>query len=342
MSDFKCAIIGVGQNRSRGLAAAYAQIDRGHLASVSARTEESRSLFARQFNVANAYGDYREMFEKERPDLVHVNTPPDVRLEVMEAAEAAGVPALIVEKPLAVQSEDYRQILAFSRTAKVKVAINHQLHFHPRRFELQERVANGDIGDVRFIDASCGMNLAYQGTHTLQAISAFHPALPVRVLGQVSGLGGLEDPRGKKHFAPDSALALISFEDGVQATLQCGATAPQVGKDTINTHKRVAVHGTRGFVHWTMWSWEIGIDGKVTGGSHEYPEEDVLGQARMTEAMFDWLEDDSRIHPLSLDGALRDFNIVLGIYTSAIEHRVVDLPFDAPDNLIEKLRSKLG
>lgn len=103
MSDFKCAIIGVGQNRSRGLAAAYAHIDRGHLASVSARTEESRSPFARQFNVANAYGDYREMFEKERPDLVHVNTPPDVRLEVMEAAEAAGVPALIVEKPLAVQ-----------------------------------------------------------------------------------------------------------------------------------------------------------------------------------------------------------------------------------------------
>jgi hypothetical protein len=61
----------------------------------------------------------------------------------------------------------------------------------------------------------------------------------------------------------------------------------------------------------------------------------------MTEAMFDWLNDDARTHPLNLDRALVDFNIILGIYTSAVDHRVVDLPFNPPDELIEKLRARL-
>lgn len=341
MSDYKCAIIGVGQNRSRGLAAAYAHIGRGALVAVSARTEENRSAFADQFSVPSHYADYREMFEKERPDVVHVNTPPNVRLEIMEAAEAAGISALIVEKPLAVQGEDYRDILAFSKTARLKVAINHQLHFHPRRSELQDRVASGEIGEIRLIDASCGMNLAYQGTHALQAIGAFHPDPPVSVFGQVSGAGGLADPRGKMHLSPDSALAVLCFEDGTQATLQSGETAPKLGRETINTHKRIAVHGTRGFVHWTMWAWEIAIDGKTESGTHEYPDEDIIGQARTTEAMFDWLEDDQKVHPLNLDSALRDFNTVLGIYTSALEHRVVSLPFDPPDDLVGRMRARL-
>jgi predicted dehydrogenase len=341
MSDYKCAIVGVGQNRARGLAAAYQHISRGRLVAVSARTEESRLSFADQYSVDSHYSDYREMFEKERPDLVHVNTPPNVRLEVMEAAESMGVASLIVEKPLAVQGEDYREIREFAERAHLKVAINHQLHFHPRRFELQERVAAGEIGDIRFIDASCGMNLAYQGTHSLQAIGAFHPDPPVSVFGQVGGRAGLDDPRGKKHLSPDNAFAILSFSDGVQATLQSGETAPKVGRETINTHKRIAVHGTRGYVHWSMWHWEICVDGKLENGTHEYPDEDILGQARMTEAMFDWLETDNRVHPLNLESALMDFNTVLGVYTSALERRVVDLPFDPADGLIDQLRDRL-
>ncbi|HAA77813.1 TPA: hypothetical protein DCE37_22125 [Candidatus Latescibacteria bacterium] len=342
MSDYKCAIIGVGQNRARGLAAAYTHISRGKLVAVSARTDEAREAFAAEYSVPSHFSDYQEMFEKARPDVVHVNTPPDVRLEIMVAAQEAGIPALIVEKPLAIQGEDYREIQQFAADTSLKVCINHQLHFHPRRVELQDHVANGEIGEICFIDASCGMNLAYQGTHTLQAIGAFHPDPPTSVLGQVSGSVGLSDSRGKKHLAPDSTLAILNFADGVQATLQSGETAPKVGRETINTHKRIAVHGTRGYVHWTMWGWEIGIDGKTTSGSHEYPDEDILGQAGMTEAMFAWLEDDTQTHPLNLDSALTDFNTVLGIYTSALEHRVVDLPVTPSDGLVEALRRRLG
>ena len=339
---YKCAIVGVGGGRARGHAEAYQQIARGKLAAVSTRRRERLEAFGEQFGVQAQYTDYREMFQVERPDLVHVNTPPDVRLEVLEAADAAGVPAVIVEKPLAIQGEDYLAIREFSRRCRVKIAVNHQLHFHPRRQMLQDVVLEGKVGEVRFIEASCGMNLAYQGTHTLQAIGAFHPSgIPAMVFGQVAGAEGLTETP-KQHFSPDACLAGIGFEDGLRAQLQCGPKAPRVGEGGINTHKRIAVYGTRGYVHWTMHSWETGCDGKVEGGSHAYPAEDILGQAAMTEATFDWMEDEKAGHPLNLDAALRDFNVVLGIYTSALRHEAVDLPVEPEENLIAALRNRLG
>lgn len=338
----KCAIIGVSGGRARGLAEAYQHITHGKLAAISTRTEENLHAFGDTFDVDMRYLDYREMFEKEQPDLVHVNTPPSVRLEIFEAAENAGVPAVLVEKPIAIQGEDWRAIKNFAATAKTKIAINHQLHFHPRRQHLQNIVQEGKIGDVRFIEASCGMNLAYQGTHALQAIAAFHPdGLPIKVMGQASGTDGLADTP-KKHFAPDQCIGAIEYADGLRAQLISGPFAPRVtNEDRTNVHKRIAAYGTRGYVHWTMWSWETGIDGHIERGTHEYPDEDILGQAAMTDAMLQWIEDDAKVHPLNLDLALRDFNIILGIYTSALEHRPVELPCEPANNLIHALRTRL-
>ena len=338
----KCAIIGVSGGRARGLAEAYQHVTHGKLAAISTRTEENLHTFGDTFDVDMRYLDYREMFEKEQPDLVHVNTPPSVRLEIFEAAENAGVPAVLVEKPIAIQGEDWRAIKNFAATAKTKIAINHQLHFHPRRQHLQNIVQEGKIGDVRFIEASCGMNLAYQGTHALQAIAAFHPdGLPIKAMGQASGTDGLADTP-KKHFAPDQCIGAIEYADGLRAQLISGPFAPRVtNEDRTNVHKRIAAYGTRGYVHWTMWSWETGIDGHIERGTHEYPDEDILGQAAMTDAMLQWIEDDAKVHPLNLDLALRDFNIILGIYTSALEHRPVELPCEPADNLIHALRTRL-
>ena len=267
MSDYRTAIIGVSGGRARGHAEAYAHIDGGRLVAVSSRDAEKVVEFGAEFGVPARYTDYREMMAREKPDLVHVNTPPDVRLEVFEAAAEAGVPALLVEKPLAIDGEDFAAMRDWaSRAPSVKIAVNHQLHFQPRRALLQERVMDGAIGEVRFIDASAGLNLAYQGTHALQAIGAFHPAgVPHSVFAQLSGAEGLSaTPR--QHLAPDRCLASIDFDDGVTARLQCGPQAPRVGRDGMHTHKRIAVYGTRGFVHWWMWGWEMSVDGVVESG----------------------------------------------------------------------------
>ena len=338
----KSVIIGVSGNRAHGHADAFQHIKRAKLVAVSARQRDKLDEFADKYDVQARYTDYREMFEKEKPDLVQVSTPPDARLKIIMAAEEAGVPAVLVEKPLAIQGEDYLAIREFAaRKPNIRVAINHQLQFHPRRQVLQKLVADGAIGDIRFIEASSGLNLAYQGTHSLQAIGAFNPAAPTTIFGQVSGAQGLQ-PNIREHYAPDQSLAAVEYINGVQASLRCGENAPRVPRGIVTyQHKRIAVYGMKGYVHWTMWGWETMIDGKYESGEHEYPEEDVQGQAAICEAMFDWLEDDKALHPLNLEGALLDFNVILALYASSLNHKVVEIPYEPEANLVPKLRDAL-
>ena len=337
---YRSVIIGVSGGRARGLAEAYRHINRANLVAVSSRKKDKLEAFAHDFKVKAYYTDYLEMLTQIQPDLVHVNTPPNVRLEILQAAEEAQIPLVLVEKPLAIQGEDYLAIKEFARTSKTKIAINHQLHFHPRRQALQNLVQEGKIGEIGFIDASSGMNLAYQGTHTLQAIAGFYPqGKASSVFAQISGAEGLEETPGQ-HFAPDTCLANLQFNTGVSALLRCGSHAPRVIDGSISQHKRIAVYGAKGYVHWTMWGWQTLIDGVYQSGNHEYPEEDILGQAAMTEAMFDWLEN-GNIHPLNLDAALNDFNIILAIYMSGLQRKPIDLPVEPDTNLIFQLQNAL-
>ena len=61
----------------------------------------------------------------------------------------------------------------------------------------------------------------------------------------------------------------------------------------------------------------------------------------MTEAMFDWMEDETRTHPLHLGAALQDFNIVMKIYMSALNHRVETLETVLDAGLMDALRRRL-
>ncbi len=341
---YRCAIVGVSGGRAHGHAEAFPYMPRGELVAVSTRTAERLQAFGDKWRVAARYIDYDRMFREERPDLVLVNTPPTVRLEVLESAERHGVPGLIVEKPLALQGEDYQDLCVFADQASIKVAINHQLHFHPRRQILQERVHAGAIGAIRTIRASARMNMAYQGTHVLQAIQAFQPSPPVQVsTSLMAGAKGLQvTPR--IHLAPDRLAAEISFADGAVAELQCGLNAPYDDPEDkrVNMHKQIEVAGTAGVIHWSMTGWRTHEKGQAAAGRHVYAEEDILGQAAMCEAMFDWIEDESRVHPLHLPAALRDFRLMLAIYSSGLSGQPASLHGPPAPRLLDSMRVHLS
>jgi len=148
---------------------------------------------------------------------------------------------------------------------------------------------------------------------------------------------------GGNHPCPDQSVAEIEFEGGVRALFSCGENAPVTSETPQDhMHKRLAVYGTRGFVHWKMESWEAFTPERgYQAGQKSYRGEDVLGQAAMTDAIFEWLEDDARPHPNRLEVSLAESNTVLGLYKSALEHKAVALPFTPQESLLEGLRARL-
>ena len=337
---FKCAMLGCG-NRQKGHARGYQSVERGKIVGICDLDEAKLNAFGDEFGISSRYTDVHEMLEKEQPDVLHITTIPGLRVPLMTLASDAGVPAAIVEKPIALWGEDWKQLNALSQATKTKFCVNTQLHFHAQNMALKQIVADGGIGQVRFIDCSAGSTPLDQGVHVLELAHSYAGHSPfVNVFGQVSGGNDLTS----RQPSPDMCVAGFNFESGVTGRVLCGSCAPRASEHEARyRHKRCAVYGTEGFIHWTMYSWERKTkDGAYECGKHEYGEEDDLAQGRLTEAVFDWLDDDSKPHPTRLERSLAEFNAILGIYTSALEHRVVDLPFDPPDGLCAAMTERLS
>ena len=63
--------------------------------------------------------------------------------------------------------------------------------------------------------------------------------------------------------------------------------------------------GTKGFVHWRFSSWERATpEGGYEGGPLNYGEQDIAAQGNLTEAVFDWLDDENNVHPTHLKQSL--------------------------------------
>ncbi len=335
---FKSCLLGCGP-RARGHARAYEHVEKARLEAVCDKDPQRLRAFLEEFEVERAYSDLREMLEREKPDLLHVVTQPTQRVEFFELAAETGVPAMLIEKPLALDGSDFNAIAAIAPRLKTKVCVNHQLRFHPKVLELLGIVRSGEIGGLRFVEGSARLGLAGQGTHVLNLMFSFAGAHPQSVFGQV---GGKDNWMGGTHRCPDFAFGEMDFGH-CRGLLACGRNAPPAcDKQAMHRHKRVAVFGTRGFVHWKMEAWELYTPERgYQSGEKSYGEEDVLGQAAMTDAIFEWLEDEDKPHPNRLEVSLAESNTVLGIYQSALTRRPVALPFEPEGNVLAALEPTL-
>jgi len=336
----KSAFLGCG-GRSGGHYSAYQHVKKGKLVAVCDIQEELLNTRGEAYGIPSEkrYTDVHEMLDKEKPDLLHIVTAPIWRVELMTIAAEHEVPVAIVEKPVVLQGEDWKQIRDLNEKCKTNFVVNTQLHFHPDNMMLKKDVADGRIGDVRFIEASARSTVCDQGVHVLELAQSYTGfAAPTRVFGNVS------DPRpiDSRQPSPATAAASIDFDNGVHVQLLCGEVAPETIEGGGScSHKRVAVYGTRGFVQWTMHWWERSTPEGYERGEHGYGQQDTLAQAALTDAAFDWVMDDSKLHPTRLERALVKFNALLGIYVSSLNHVPVNLPFEPPDGIMEALKERL-
>lgn len=340
---YRSAIIGCG-SRAYGHANAYQQVSRGELVACANRSNVARrEKFAETFQITG-YADAEEMLRKEKPDLVHLVAMPDQWRELMPMVSELGVPACLVEKPIACGVEDWRLLCELEAQTATKFGVGKQYRWHPGLIRCREVVQRGELGKIHLLDFSCGMNLSAQGTHIIDwAMSLNNDSPIIRVFGTVSGPELLDST----YPAPDASSCQVLFENGVYGVWNTGFTSPRVADDdAIHKHCRVAAYCEGGHVLFEEFSgWEIFLKEKVENrrtSLDEWRENNDLAQARLTEAMFDWLEDDTRPVETNLKLALHQFNAILGIYASAISHKPIDIPFDPPPDLDLQLREVLS
>ena len=325
-------------------ALAYKLVTRGELVACCDIDCERLGNFADEFDI-KGYSDAAEMIREEKPDLVQVVTPPHVRVDVMTLVSDAGVPACIVEKPIACQVADWRDLVELEAKSDTKFAINHQFRWQANLMRCREALTSGKLGKVRLVDFSAGMTISGQGTHMLDyAMSLNEDSRAVRVFGAASG----DKEMVGHHPGPDTSVGQVLFANGVYGIWNNGHTAPMAGDENmVYQHCRVAAYAERGHVLWEEFrNWEVvsteGVETGFQGSQEDWNNGNHAAQAALTNAMFDWIENDDRPAGTNLSLGLHQWQVVLALYASALWRKPVELPFDPPADLFAKLKAALG
>jgi hypothetical protein len=344
MSQYKSAIIGCG-GRAYWHARAYKLIDSGNLIACCDRHPERRDKFANEFGITG-YTDVTEMIRKEKPDLVHLVTLPETRMELMTLIDELGVPACLVEKPIAYEVRDWKALVALELKSKTKFGVGAQFRYHPDLMRCRAAIQSGKLGKIRFLDCSAGGTICDQGVHVIDWAMSLNEDTPVaRVFGAASGAEDLTHPR---HPSPSTTIAQLVFANGVYTLWNLGDSAPRVLDDpAYYKHCRVAAYAERGHTLYEEFGkWEIvspdGVEQGSVADMDAWAAGNHAAQANLTNAMFTWLTDDAKPAPTNLKHSLDQWNVVLGLYASTIWRKPMDIPFDPPDDLWTQLAKALG
>lgn len=101
---------------------------------------------ARAHGIPRVYKDFQQMLEAERLEVVDICAPPRAHAELAIRSLKSGAHALI-EKPMAINTEECDQILAVAKQTGRKICVAHSDLFYPSFLKAREIVKQGTIGD---------------------------------------------------------------------------------------------------------------------------------------------------------------------------------------------------
>jgi UDP-N-acetylglucosamine 3-dehydrogenase len=108
----------------------YKRLEGVEIASLCDLNLERAKNLARKFGVEKTYSDYWQMFEKERLDVVDICTPVSTHVRIVSDA-AKAVPAILVEKPMALNVSECDEIIHSIEKHDSKLCIGHNQIFSP-------------------------------------------------------------------------------------------------------------------------------------------------------------------------------------------------------------------
>ena len=144
MDKIKTAVIGVGIYGEVHVRT-YNKDPRTELVSVWSRTKKRAREIAEKYN-CNYTTSLDGIANDKRIRLVSIATPDFAHAEPAIRMLEAGKHVLI-EKPMAVSTEDCKRIMEAQRIGKGKLMVNFHNRWHPPIVESKRRIDNGEIGN---------------------------------------------------------------------------------------------------------------------------------------------------------------------------------------------------
>ncbi len=242
MQELKVGVIGLGMGRNHVIGfKKHPNVKVVAIADLDVKVLEE---IGNEHSVENRYTDAYEMLEKESLDIVCIATPNKLHKPLALAAFKAGA-HVFCEKPMAMNAEEAREMLAAAKAADRRIMIDFSFRFTPQSWQLKKEVESGILGEIYYAKTqwlrrrglpgfggwfgkkamSGGGPLIDLGVHRLDlALWLMEYPKPVWVMGSTYNpiATRLAKEQNQTFDVEDFATAMIKFENG--ATLDLTAS----------------------------------------------------------------------------------------------------------------------
>lgn len=215
-------------------AAAYDACTRTRLVAICDSDASRLAQCGEAWKVSSRYTDAAEMLERERPNIVSVSTPDASHYELISTVlKASGVRAILAEKPLALEVEHARKLLAMTAANGVLLAVNYRRRYAAGYIEARQLLVSGAIGTIQTVSGYYTKGLIHNGTHWFDLARFF--------AGDVATVSGVDLRR--ENGTDPTVDAFLQFKSGAAGSLHgCDDSAFTIFEmDLIGTAGRLRV-----------------------------------------------------------------------------------------------------
>ena len=261
---YRVAVIGrTGKgNYGHGLDVVWKALDNVEIVAVADEDDRGRAAAAERLGARAAYADYRQLLDRERPQVVSVaDRWLDRHRDMVVACARAGA-SVLLEKPFARTLAEADEMVTACEMHHVKLAIAHQTRYSPRLRVVRDLIGAGRLGDVLELRArgkedhrGGGEDLMVLGTHLMDLMRFLsgdarwcwasvtqggRPATRADVRAGGEGMGPV---------AGDHTDAVYGFDRGTR-----GFFATHRARDGAGARFGLTVYGSKGVIQLTTGS----------------------------------------------------------------------------------------
>ena len=339
MTPLRYALVGCGPRSVQHLEAVDA-CDGMEIVACADPAEPGKERF-RQHCDKPVYDTMEELLKAEAPDFVGICTREQPRYDLTTAALEGGVRGIILEKPMARNVDQAREMVKLAAEKGVPLAVSHQMRFADEFNAARDAIRAGEIGEVYYVRASCYGQIMEQGTHIVDMILWLLDDPEVDwVMGSVADI---EEGRSTVHPAPAFSVGYVAFQDGRRAVIESGRRFQRnldLEPNATWLQKRAQVIGTGGMTdsvvrhHAKLMNREGGWR-MLYEGTDGWDLATIRFYAEFGEVLRNGGE-----HRNNGPASLRGFEIMHAIYQSALTRDRVTLPIPPGAAPLEELMAE--
>ncbi|RMF59387.1 MAG: gfo/Idh/MocA family oxidoreductase [Calditrichaeota bacterium] len=120
---------------------------------------DARERLAQKYRVPATFDTLSDMLQREKPEVVHILAPAQLHAKLAIEAMESGCHVL-VEKPMALNAQEAKKMVAVARKKKVKLSVGHNHLFDRVMLQAREILARGELGRITYVESWYGVSLS--------------------------------------------------------------------------------------------------------------------------------------------------------------------------------------